>query len=103
MLKKERHHIILQEIAHHQKVISAQLSVQLQTSEDTIRRDLNELASAGHLLKVHGGALAIPVINNNTEQEAMALMQQGLQLLLSSNASQTVRVMIFSISPSAGN
>ena len=45
MLKKERHRIILNEIAQQQKVKSADLSARLRTSEDTIRRDLHELAN----------------------------------------------------------
>ena len=37
---------------------SSALSHQLNVSEDTIRRDLTELADKGEILKVHGGALS---------------------------------------------
>ncbi|NEU08841.1 DeoR/GlpR transcriptional regulator [Flavihumibacter sp. R14] len=58
MLKKERHAFIIKQINLHNKVLSADLSVQLQVSEDTIRRDLNNLAETGKIEKVHGGALS---------------------------------------------
>jgi len=58
MLKEERHKIILKEINLHNKVLSADLKDQLTASEDTIRRDLNELAEQGLILKVHGGAMS---------------------------------------------
>ena len=58
MLKKERHAFIINQINLHNKVLSSDLSVQLQVSEDTIRRDLNNLAESGKIEKVHGGALS---------------------------------------------
>lgn len=58
MLKKERHAFIIRQINLHNKVLSSDLSLNLQVSEDTIRRDLNELAENGKILKVHGGALS---------------------------------------------
>ncbi len=48
----------MKQINLHNKVLSADLSLQLDVSEDTIRRDLNELSETGKLLKVHGGALS---------------------------------------------
>ncbi|MDF2193581.1 DeoR/GlpR family DNA-binding transcription regulator [Paraflavitalea sp. CAU 1676] len=59
MFKKERQAYILKEITEHQKVISADISQKMNVSEDTIRRDLQELANKGKLLKVHGGALSL--------------------------------------------
>jgi DeoR/GlpR family transcriptional regulator of sugar metabolism len=58
MLKKERHAFIMKQINLHNKVLSSDLSVQLRVSEDTVRRDLMELADAGKIIKVHGGALS---------------------------------------------
>jgi DeoR/GlpR family transcriptional regulator of sugar metabolism len=58
MLKEERHAYILHEVNLHNKVLSSRLSEQIQVSEDTIRRDLAELAQDGKILKVHGGALS---------------------------------------------
>lgn len=58
MLKKERQALILREVNIHNKVILSDLSQKLDVSEDTIRRDLQELADAGKILKVRGGALS---------------------------------------------
>lgn len=58
MLKKERQAYIIHQINIHNKVLSSDLSVQLDVSEDTIRRDLQELDEEGKLTKVHGGALS---------------------------------------------
>lgn len=60
MLKVERQNMILKEIRTHNKVHSSKLSQLLNVSEDTIRRDLRELAGNGHIKKVHGGAMANP-------------------------------------------
>ncbi|RMG28274.1 MAG: DeoR/GlpR transcriptional regulator [Bacteroidetes bacterium] len=57
MLKEERHAYILQRLSARQKVLTSSLSEELSVSEDTIRRDLKELADNGQLRKVHGGAL----------------------------------------------
>ena len=43
----------------HNKVLSSDLCVQLDVSEDTVRRDLQELSEEGRLIKVHGGALSL--------------------------------------------
>ena len=58
MLKEERHKIILREVNLHNKVLTTDLRDQLVVSEDTIRRDLIELADQGLVLKVHGGAMS---------------------------------------------
>lgn len=58
LLKKERHAFIIRQVNLHNKVLSSDLSLQLGVSEDTVRRDLNELADEQKILKVHGGALS---------------------------------------------
>src|SRR5450759_1713634 len=57
MLTAERRRSIMQTLQREGKVLASELSKDLQVSEDTIRRDLRELATAGELLRVHGGAL----------------------------------------------
>jgi DeoR/GlpR family transcriptional regulator of sugar metabolism len=59
MIKAERHKFILTKIASEQKVSTIQLAIDLNISEDTIRRDLNELNKKGLLEKVYGGAFPI--------------------------------------------
>jgi DeoR/GlpR family transcriptional regulator of sugar metabolism len=58
MLKRERQAYILHQVNLHNKVLSADLSHHINVSDDTIRRDLQELADAGKVIKVHGGALS---------------------------------------------
>ena len=58
MLKRERQSFILRQVNIHNKVLSSDLSIEMEVSEDTIRRDLNELSDDGKILKVHGGALS---------------------------------------------
>ncbi len=58
MLKKERQAFILHQVNLHNKVLSSTLSHDINVSEDTIRRDLQELADEGKIIKVHGGALS---------------------------------------------
>src|SRR6201986_5037973 len=58
MLKRERHSLIIKQVNLHNKVLSSDLAQQLNVSEDTIRRDLNEMDEAGEIVKVHGGALS---------------------------------------------
>lgn len=58
MLKKERQAYIIHQVNLHNKVLSAALSSDINVSEDTIRRDLQELSENGKLIKVHGGALS---------------------------------------------
>lgn len=58
MLKRERQAYILHQINLHNKVLSASLSSEVEVSEDTIRRDLQELSDNGQLIKVYGGALS---------------------------------------------
>jgi DeoR/GlpR family transcriptional regulator of sugar metabolism len=57
MLREERLQIILKMLETNQRVSSVELSEILNVSDDTIRRDLNELAENGLLKKVHGGAV----------------------------------------------
>jgi len=58
MLKKERHDFIMRQINLHNRVLTSDLVQLLAVSEDTIRRDLQELVDEGKLFKVHGGALS---------------------------------------------
>jgi len=58
LLKKERQVHILHQVNLHNKVLVSDLCANMCVSEDTIRRDLNELAEIGKVVKIHGGALS---------------------------------------------
>lgn len=73
MLTAERRRSIMHTLQQNGKVYASELSKSLQVSEDTIRRDLRELASAGELLRVHGGALPrSPATASFTERQQQA-------------------------------
>lgn len=57
MLTTQRKKLILARLARDGQLIAKDLAREFDTSEDTIRRDLRELAQAGKLQRVHGGAL----------------------------------------------
>lgn len=57
MLTTQRKQRILQRLAHDGQVVAKALSDEWGISEDTVRRDLRELAAEGKLQRVHGGAL----------------------------------------------
>jgi DeoR/GlpR family transcriptional regulator of sugar metabolism len=57
MLTTERKALILEVLRRDGRIVAKTFSRELGVSEDTIRRDLRELAGEGHLLRVHGGAL----------------------------------------------
>ena len=79
MLKRERQAYILHQVNLHNKVLSTDLSQHINVSDDTIRRDLQELAEAGKLIKVHGGALS-PSFHNghHTSREVYSYTQKKI-------------------------
>lgn len=88
--------MILEIINLRNKIKSTELSERLGVSEDTVRRDLRELAEGGFIKKVHGGALANPKTpaaihrQNGTPspeatliaQKATTQVQEGMVLLM---------------------
>lgn len=59
MLTAQRKNLLLARLASEGRLVAATLATELGVSEDTIRRDLRELAAEGRLLRVHGGALPL--------------------------------------------
>lgn len=94
MLKKERQAFILHNVNLHNRVLSSDLSLGINVSEDTIRRDLQELSDQSKLIKVHGGALSksfhssfnsskVYAIENKKliAQKAVTLIKDGMFVL----------------------
>ena len=57
MLTTRRKKILLERLAADGQLVARTLALEFDISEDTIRRDLRELAAEGRLQRVHGGAL----------------------------------------------
>jgi DeoR/GlpR family transcriptional regulator of sugar metabolism len=57
MLARQRKDYLLKVLQTQGQIVASDVSRELGLSEDTIRRDLRELAAAGQLQRVHGGAL----------------------------------------------
>jgi DeoR/GlpR family transcriptional regulator of sugar metabolism len=60
LLLQERHSLILLQLDAHGRVLAPDLARQMNVSEDTVRRDLRDLAAAGYCQKVYGGAVRSP-------------------------------------------
>lgn len=85
MLKAERHKYIMTKLIEEQKVVTTDLALALDLSEDTIRRDLNELDSKKQLEKVYGGAVLVTEkskdvfnINITGEEEKKEIVKKSI-------------------------
>ncbi|TGQ95503.1 DeoR/GlpR transcriptional regulator [Mesorhizobium sp. M8A.F.Ca.ET.208.01.1.1] len=58
MLTDQRHQLIRDRLAAEGSVLAGELASRFGVSEDTVRRDLRELAKAGECRRVYGGAVA---------------------------------------------
>jgi DeoR/GlpR family transcriptional regulator of sugar metabolism len=73
MLTTHRKQQILSVLKRQGQVIAKEISQEMGVSEDTIRRDLREMAQLGLLQRVHGGALpASPALADFAERERIA-------------------------------
>jgi DeoR/GlpR family transcriptional regulator of sugar metabolism len=73
MLTQQRKQLLLDRLAKDGRIIAKDVSAELALSEDTIRRDLRELAGEGRLQRVHGGALpSSPTVANLAQRRGMA-------------------------------
>ena len=75
MLSEERYKLILDKLDKESVVYLNDLVKYLDTSESTIRRDLNALHKAGLLKKVHGGATSLKDIKINTSDDKVEYRQ----------------------------
>ncbi len=109
MLKRERQLKIIDKVRDNRKVSSVFLAEELNVSEDTIRRDLNELAGKGLITKVHGGAVISiqklyqyneDIIFNREKKtevalKAVPLIQDGMVIIISGGTTNLVLAKLF--------
>jgi DeoR/GlpR family transcriptional regulator of sugar metabolism len=73
VLTAQRKQLILGRLARDGQLVAKTLSEELGISEDTVRRDLRELAREGRLQRVHGGALpASPAVGDLDVRQQVA-------------------------------
>src|SRR5690348_9298540 len=73
MMTMHRKQLLLDRLRRDGRIVAKEISAELGLSEDTIRRDLREMATDGLLQRVHGGALpASPTIADLTARRGMA-------------------------------
>ena len=73
MLNKQRRQHILAVLKRDGQIVAKALADELDLSEDTIRRDLRDLAQEGLLQRVHGGALpASPAVVDFPQRQQIA-------------------------------
>ena len=74
MLTSERKLLLLEMLKQDGKIVATAAAAALTVSEDTIRRDLRELAREGLLQRVHGGALpASPAMADFSARQKIAV------------------------------
>lgn len=78
MLTKERQDIIRLRLAEDGRVLASSLAVEFHVSEDTVRRDLRDLARNGFCRRVYGGALSMaPDLGTIAERKAIFSEQKA--------------------------
>ncbi|PBJ05019.1 DeoR/GlpR family DNA-binding transcription regulator [Flavobacterium sp. ACN6] len=97
MLKKERHQFIMNKLQQVERINTIDLALELNISEDTIRRDFIELNDKGLINKVYGGAFLvknnhknvfdITIVNEDKKisvaKKALSLLSEGQVIIMS--------------------
>ncbi|MGY1636611.1 DeoR/GlpR family DNA-binding transcription regulator [Geodermatophilus sp. SYSU D00742] len=74
MLAAHRRDLLLDRLRTDGRLVAKDLAVELGVSEDSVRRDLRELAAAGLCQRVYGGALPVsPAIADHAARRAVAV------------------------------
>src|SRR5919204_6713297 len=96
MLVVERRELMLDRLRHDGKLVAKDLAAELGISEDSVRRDLRDLAAAGLCQRVYGGALPVspaladyaartslePESKERVAKRAAALIRPGDRVIL---------------------
>ncbi|MFF7813434.1 DeoR/GlpR family DNA-binding transcription regulator [Streptomyces sp. NPDC007945] len=73
MLAAERREHLLELLARNGKIVAKDVATDLRLSEDTVRRDLRDLAAEGLCQRVYGGALPVsPAVVDYDARQALA-------------------------------
>jgi len=88
-LLRERQTVISERLKTHGRVLAAELALEFGVSEDTVRRDLREMAAAGLCERVYGGALPISPAHGSLTQR-MSFATERKQALARAAAEEIV-------------
>jgi DeoR/GlpR family transcriptional regulator of sugar metabolism len=89
MLTTERKAVLIERLKAEGRIVAKAFAEEFQLSEDTIRRDLRELAAEGLLRRVHGGAL--PVAPDLPDLGARRAIGTDAKARLAKKAAEIVR------------
>ena len=76
LLPEQRQRLILERLTGEGRVVAQELAQRFGTSEDTIRRDLRELAAAGLCKRVYGGALPLSPASGSIVERMRAVPER---------------------------
>ena len=77
MLAVERRNLILEKLQDERKVVVSELSEQFGVSEETIRRDLDNMEKMGLATKTYGGAVLVE--NSNRDMPFSVRKKKNMQ------------------------
>src|SRR5436305_5025336 len=111
MLVAERRELLLERLRTDGKLIAKELALELAVSEDSVRRDLRDLAAAGLCQRVYGGAVPVspaladysartsvePGSKQRVAAAAAALIQSGDRVIL--DGGTTTLAVVRALSP----
>jgi DeoR/GlpR family transcriptional regulator of sugar metabolism len=80
MLTEDRKRLIRERLSRDGRVLAGPLAAELGVSEDSIRRDLRDLAAQGLLLRVHGGALPLSPTHRPLHERAVLARDEKARL-----------------------
>src|SRR5450755_2995636 len=84
--KKERKNLILKQVNIHTRLMFNDLVKLIDVSEDTIRRDVNELAEDGQVIRIKGGVMSAAYHYGHdsetyAQSDKLTIAEKTLQLL----------------------
>src|SRR6478735_8994127 len=95
LLLQERQSAISRKLQTHGRVLAAELAAEFGVSEDTVRRDLREMAAAGLCERVYGGALPVSPAGGSLNRRAGIARDRKLALATAAVSQIATGSMVF--------
>ncbi len=87
-LLRERQGVISERLRLNGRVLATELALEFGVSEDTVRRDLREMAAAGLCERVYGGALPVSLTAHGSLTQRIGFAADRKQALARAAAKQ---------------